>query len=420
LLFSGASRDVLTLASGRFGAVVISFIAIPFITRIFSPDEFGVVSLFIVIITLTGQMLPLAYQNAIIVPKNESDSVALVRVAIYSAIALSVFLVLILVIKNSNDLSFFFTEQIGVWEWFIPVTALMIAVSSIFECWLTRKKCFMASSTATFSQAIVTSGGRLSLGVFFGASVWGLMLPYIAGVLLRMIILARASWKSRSINLKKVPMITVAREFSEFPKYNLLSGFLRNLSDNLPVLILAPFFGVAVVGLYAMADRLIKIPLTMGAMSVRRVYLQRASAIMHKGGDLKHSYLKITSYLILLGLIPLVVLMFAGQPILKLFLGARWEQAGVYVEILAPLLYIILISRPATALVDLLRQQKLWLKLQIGISLLRVFVMLFAWQWWGSVESVLWGFVIGGAFPYIWLMFYINHLLNIEEVKKHS
>jgi len=412
LLFSSASRDVLTLASGRMGAFTVTFLATPILTRIFSPADFGVAALFIVIVTLTAQLLPLAYQNAIVVPKNEGDAESLVRITIYSSVVLSCFLFLLLVIKNIIELSLPLTEQLGFWEWFVPIVALMMALSSICECWLTRKKGFIASSKATFAQAAVTSGGRLSLGIVWGASIWGLMIPYIAGVLLRLGMLIRASLSSRTRNIERSSIGEVSREFYEFPKYNLFAGFLRVLSDNLPVLILAPFFGVAAAGLYAMADRLIKIPLTMGAMTVRRVYLQRASAIKHRGGDLKDSYLKTTGYLVVLGVVPLILLMLAGQPMLKLFLGDRWAQAGVYVEILAPLLYLMLISQPATALVDLLRQQRLWLRLQMGISLLRVLVMLLAWYWLATVESVLWGFVIGGAIPYFWLILYVYNLLN--------
>lgn len=260
----------------------------------------------------------------------------------------------------------------------------------------------------------MTSGGRISLGGVWGTSVWGLVIPYIAGILIRLGILIRAALYNNDDFKQPSSISVMAREYSEFPKYNLPAGLLRALSDNLPVLVFAPFFGAAAAGLYAMADRLIKVPLMMGAMSVRRVYLQRASTIMHRGGNLENSYRRITGYLVLLGLPPMLLLMIAGEPILKLLLGEQWAQAGVFVEILSPLLYLMLISRPATALIDLLRQQRLWLKLQMGSSLFRVIIMLLAWQTWGTEESVLWAFVIGGALPYIWCMLHVFRLLSIK------
>ncbi len=267
----------------------------------------------------------------------------------------------------------------------------------------------------------MTNGGRLSTGTLWGSSIWGLIAPYLAGLILRLGLLAQAAWRRRDISKPSpesttepisIPIKDIAREYREFPTYNLPAGFLRALSDNLPVLFFAPVFGPAAAGFYAMADRLIKAPLTMGAMSVRRVYLQRASAILHRGGNLKQSYVKVTGYLVLLGLLPLLLLMLAGQPLMEFMLGERWGRAGVFAEILAPWLYLMLISRPATALVILLRKQALWLQIQISSALLRALAMLLAWQWGASEEAVLWGFVLGGAPPYIWLMFHINRLID--------
>lgn len=409
LLFSRASRDVLTLASGKFGAAVISLLSAPFIARLFEPSDFGVVAFLIVVAGLASQVLPLSYPNAISTPKNEGDAKALVRIALYSSVVLACIVYLSLSVLYALDWTSPLAAQLGRWEWVVPFVALMLALSLICEGWLTRTRGFVASSKAAFSQAVITSGGRLSLGFVWGSSVWGLVIPYVAGVVLRLVILARASWSSRRPEIPPAPIGIIAKEYSEFPRYNLPAGFLRALSDNLPVLFFAPVFGAAAAGLYAMADRLIKMPLTMGAQSVRRVYLQRASVIMHRGGDLKGSYTRVTGYLMLLGLPPTLLLMLAGEPMLRLLLGERWTQAGVFVEILAPLLYFMFISIPATALVDLLRKQRLWLKLQMVSSLLRVAIMVLAWQIWNTEESVLWGFVLGGGVSHLWLMAYMYY-----------
>ena len=396
------------------GAFIVTFVATPFIARIFTPDDFGVVALFITMATLIGQLVPLAYHNAIVIPKDDAVAFALLRLSLAISFALSSGLFLVALIINSNDFLHAYVEQLSDWLLLVPLAGLMIACSSVYECWLTRKKYFLASSQATFSQAFVTSGGRISLGALYGASVWGLILPYLLGVLLRMVLLIRAGWQRTSGTRENVSLAGVSREYYEFPLFNLPAAFLRTLSDALPVLVLAHFFGASIAGLYAMADRLINMPISMGAMSVRRVYLQRAAAIKHRGGDLLHSYQRVTAYLMLLSLAPLALLMLTSEDMMRLFLGEKWGQAGAYAEILAPLLYIVLVSRPATALVDLLRKQRLWLKLQTAITLLRVFLMLAAWQLYGAVDAVLWGFVIGAGIPYIWLMIYIHRLVKVK------
>ncbi len=411
---SGSVRDVLTLASGRLGAAAVSFLSAPFIARLFEPAHYGVAALFIAIATPAALILPLAYQNAIVIPKDPGTARVLIRLAILLAAILSALFLLALASAHFLAIPLPFAERLGVWSWAVPLGMLVLALSQIFEGWLTRTRGFMPSAKATFLQAAVTSGGRLSAGAAWGSSIWGLIAPYLAGISLRLALLARSAWQRRepAENIPMVPgqLAKVARQYRDFPVYNLPAGFLRALSDNLPVLFFAPVFGAAAAGFYAMADRLIKAPLSMGAMSVRRVYLQRASAILHRGGDLKHSYVKVTGYLALLGLLPLALLMLAGQPLMELLLGGRWSQAGLFAEILAPWLYLMLVSRPATALVDLLRQQRPWLAVQISSALLRAVAMFLAWQWSAKEEYVLWGFVLGGTPPYMWLIIYIYRL----------
>jgi len=413
---SGAALDVLTLASGRLGAAAISLVSAPFIARLFEPAHYGVAALFIAVAAPASILLPLAFQNAIVVPRETAQAKALVRLSIALSMLLCGLAIVLLVAAYVLAIPIPLADRLGGWLWMLPLAALVLSLSMVCEGWLTRTRGFASSAKATFAQATVTSGGRLSFGALWGTSVWGLIGPYVVALAVRLGMLAKAAWNRRCDDGDTAPVREVASEFREFPKYNLPAGFLRALSDNLPVIFFAPIFGAAAAGFYAMADRLIKSPMTMGAMSVRRVYLQRASAILHRGGNLKRSYLKATGYLALLGLPPLLLLMLVGQPLMEFVLGERWAQAGAFVEILAPWLYLMLISRPATALVDLLRQQRLWLRIQISSALFRMLAMLLAWQWGESEEWVLWGFVLGGAPPYLLLMVYVNQLIDRKGV----
>jgi len=409
LFRSGAVRDIAILASGRLGATIIGLVSVPFISRLFTPSEFGVAAFFIAIATLLSQLLPMAFQNAVVVPKAEREALALVKVSVVISIVLAVVVTLFIIVMAVFNFSFAFSEQLGKWLWVLPVVSLFLALSLVCESWLTRKKKFSSSAKATFSQAVVLNGGRLTFGGLFGGSVWGLIVPYIVATALRLGLLARVAFISRG-DIYKAGMpavLSIAKEYSEFPRYNLPAGFLRGLSEKLPVLMLAPFFGAPVVGLYAMADRLIKTPVTMGAMSVRRVYLQRASVILHNNGNLKRSYLKSTLYMLILGFTLMCLLLVVGKDLLIIVLGDHWAQAGDFVQILSPLMFLILASRPAAALIDLLRQQKLWLRLQIGSTLLRICFMAIAWVFWSNVETVLWGFVLGAIPLHIWIIVHI-------------
>ena len=52
----------------------------------------------------------------------------------------------------------------------------------------------------------------------------------------------------------------LAREYREFPCYTAPAALLKRLGENLPVLILSLMFAPAVVGFFAVANRLIRLP----------------------------------------------------------------------------------------------------------------------------------------------------------------
>jgi len=416
---SESARHVLTLVSGRIAAAAIGILGAPIIARLFEPADFGIVALLVTVATMLSQVLPLTYNNAIVIPREESQARALVRAAMYASLILAILIALLLMLLRIAGVPTPFSGQLGAWEWLVPLVALMLALSLVCEGWLTRTKGFAASAKAVFGQALLTSGGRISLGMAWGTSVWGLAVPYVAGVALRLGMLSRAAWLDRQPGMRPAAIRKVAFEYRDFPIFNLPAAFLRVLGVNLPILLLAPMFGPTAVGLYAMADRLIRVPVTMIADSVRRIYLQRASVILHKGGRLQPLYRRVTVYLVLMGLPPALLLLLVGEPLARILLGERWAQAGTFVEILAPLLLVMLTVQPAAALLALLRKQRLWLKLQLVSSLLRAVLMLAAWQAWRTEEGVLWGFVLGGALPYLWLMKYIYHLSG-RPVESHG
>jgi O-antigen/teichoic acid export membrane protein len=143
-----------------------------------------------------------------------------------------------------------------------------------------------------------------------------------------------------------------------------------------------------------MATRLTSIPTTMVAASVRRVFLQKAARIHNKGRRLTYAYLLLTGGLVLLGIVPLAVLWFFGEPLSTWLLGARWAHAGHYLEIISPWMFMLLVSAPANAVFVVLRKQKLWLNLQIGAAIIRLATFGVAYLMNADPEWTLGAFVI--------------------------
>ena len=66
--------NVLKLVSGSVTAQILSILLVPLITRIYSPDDFGIFQLFLSISGILIIFSTFSYQFAIMLPKREEDS----------------------------------------------------------------------------------------------------------------------------------------------------------------------------------------------------------------------------------------------------------------------------------------------------------------------------------------------------------
>jgi O-antigen/teichoic acid export membrane protein len=61
-----------------------------------------------------------------------------------------------------------------------------------------------------------------------------------------------------------------------------------------------------------------------------------------------------------------------GEEVIGILLGQRWEESGKYAELLAPWLFTMFILAPGSAIFLVMRQQRLYFRLQIFRTLVAV------------------------------------------------
>jgi O-antigen/teichoic acid export membrane protein len=243
----------------------------------------------------------------------------------------------------------------------------------------------------------VTGGSRIGFGAFTGTSVYGLIVGHLMGTACRLFVQKSAAREGLRATFARIGwpvMRRVATAYADFPKLNAPAGFVFTLGGNLPVLLFGAMFSPAVAGMYAMANRLAQVPMTIVSSSMRRVFLQKAAAINNRGASLRKAFLLATGGLAILGVIPLMCLSMFGQPMLVWLLGDRWLDAGRYLEIIAPWMFMIWVTAPANPVFVVLRKQKYWLSLQTWLTILRLGAFGLAYFLAAGPEWTLQAFVI--------------------------
>lgn len=366
---------VATMMTGKSVAAAIALFTMPVIARLFSPNDFGVAAVFLSIVGITSHVAVLRYEMALVLPETEQEAVALMGFAYRVLFAVCCVMLLILAGYQMSGATLSLLELLGKWMWFLPLGVLLMAALQVQENWLARRTLFKVVAGSMVLGTVVNSGTRIGFGALMGSSVYGLITSNLLGMSCRLVVQKAASSEGLRATFRRIgwpAMRQIAHRYADFPKLNAPAALIFSMGQNLPVLLFGVMFSPAAAGFYAMANRLSQVPIAVVATSMRRVFLQKAAAVNNSGRSLRKAFLLSTGALALFGAVPFGGLWLVGQPLAAWLLGERWLEAGRYLEIIAPWLFMLWVTAPSNPIFVVLRKQKLWLFLQIATTVLRL------------------------------------------------
>ena len=131
-------KNVLTLITGSAISQVITYLAILILTRLFSPELFGVYLLFSSSILILKPITSLQYELAIVLQKKDKDAINILVLSLIILVILSLFLMLIIVLFKQTILSFLEIEKLSFFIYFIPLSTLLYGSIISLNYWNNR------------------------------------------------------------------------------------------------------------------------------------------------------------------------------------------------------------------------------------------------------------------------------------------
>lgn len=407
--------DVFALTGSTTAAKIIGLLLVPVVTRLFTPEDFGVVALILAIVMVLGTVSALRYDQAIVIPESDLEANQLVRLSCRIVIITGVFLFFGVFL-----LLYYFSEiplvsTVGQWLYLIPILVVLTGYTEILSNWSTRKSRYKIIGTSEMAVSLTVSGARIASGLMYGSSVLGLIVGNILGLVAKILILL----KTRDINNDKIAvshvpdLFVIAKKYKDFPVFSAPTGVLNSLFQKLPVIALGIMFLPGVVGLYAMASRMSRLPIDIVALPIRRIYMQRIAKQRANGHKINGLLIKTAIGLLFLGLLPFSLIMFFGEDLFAFALGEKWRLSGVYASILVPWLYSIFIVTHASSNFVVLKKQALWFRIQIYNGSLGFTVFAAGYLFRMPVDDLLWLFSIFGMCANI-AVFFIAYIITAQ------
>ena len=361
-------KDVSSLTSKAAIAQLIGITLTPIITRLYQPDEFGVVSLFVTIGMVVGVLSALRYDAAVVLPKEETDARSLVFLSIAITVLFSVLGTMVVALMNWWRPDIMQAGTLGHWVFALPLAWACLGVINTLTTWCTRRKMYQSLGNSDIAVAVSSGATRIAAGVAFGSSILWLMLSAFLGYIVQIAMLSRRNGLKGLFGAgrpKQAELTALAKTYRDFPIYSAPTGLFNRLSQNLPVLLLGLLFAPSAVGFYAIANRLLKMPLSVVSLPLKRVYMQRVAEMRNDNRLLAGPLVRATFGALLVGFLPFTIVGVYGPALFGFVLGAQWATAGVYAAAIVPWLYSSFAFTPASSNFVILGRQRLWLQLQI-------------------------------------------------------
>lgn len=390
--------------TGTTIAQAIPIFISPILTRIYSPQEFGIFAIYIAVCSILSVVATGRYEQVVMLPKKDEDAANVVILSIIVAALFSFFLLVLVSIFNVRISVLLGNPAISVWLYLIPLSVLTMGAYNALNYWLNRKKQFKTMSTNRIMQGSVTASGQLAFG-YGGVSSVGLIGGFIIGWLTALLFAAR-SYNCKSFPMQLSSVVSQAKLYRDYPRVSAPGALLDCASVQAPIFFLTRGYEAATVGFFSLAMRAISAPASIIGSSIGQVYFQKISVLVHTSSEeVFPEVIKSAKKLAILAVAVFLPFIFFGSEIFEFIFGEKWRVAGDYVKIISPALLVRFIVSPLSTIFLATGNVRLGTIWQL-IYFISTIIVLISLQG-KNISTFLAGFVINEIIMYLIYFYFI-------------
>lgn len=322
--------DITTLVSGNVAAQVLSLALYPILTRIYSPEDFGLFGAYLSIVVITSTLFTLQFYIGIPIPSDEKEAINLRKLSLISSFLFTglVFGVVYFFegdIYAYQDNNYLFTSP---YIFLLPVYLLFISINESYKFWFIRKKVFVADAHfQIITRGVANLIKLVPLVILFKELAVILVMSEVLSQ-----IIATIYWR---LKFGKVLRIDDNSSFSslkktftnnkDLPTAQTLNSFLEIALDYFPIVVFGKIFGAREVGYLLLTQKIAIQPCVMVGRSISNVFLEKFSRGREVLGKNYHMILGLAKYSFGVGFLAYLGIFAFAQFDLSRFFGAKWD-----------------------------------------------------------------------------------------------
>lgn len=367
----GVVRSIGVLAGGTFAAQAITAMAMPISTRLYSPEDFTVVSVFAAVVGILAVAVSLRMDMAVALPESDEDAAALLVMSVAFAAVTSALIAAVGALVPAAAYRSLNLPGLVPYLWLIPPAVFITSVYVSLQMWFVRKKRFGPIARSRAGQAAAAALGQIGLGAA-GVAPLGLIVGNAlnsgAGALtLGIGFILRDRGLLAGLGVSR--LAGLFRTYDRFPKYSVAEALANAAAIHAPMLVIAALQIGPEAGYLTLALFLLQAPMALLGNAVGQVFLSGAPAA-EREGRLTAFTVEVFTNLFRAGVGPLLFAAIVSPFAFGLVFGKDWVRAGVLVAWLAPWFLLQFVTVPIATSLHVLGRQRLAMALQAtGLAL---------------------------------------------------
>lgn len=365
-------RDVLKLAFGTVFGRAISLAALPVVTRLYTPEDFSLLAVYLSTVSLVAVVSCLRLEVAIPLADDDADAANLLALALIALTLITALALGLTTFLPENLAGWLGTPGIAPYLWLVPLGVALAGTYSAFQLWATRVRRFGWIAQTRVGQALVGVFTMLSLG-WAGIAPLGLLLGNMlntgaGGFSLGIQALRSDRFRSRLVSAQRMKKALL--KYYKYPVYSTPEALLNKAGIQVPILLIAAYAGTE-AGFMFLAIQIMSAPMTLLGNSVSQVYSSRATDAL-QDGTLYQLTSNVMRRALTLGIGPIVVIGLLAPFLVPYVFGAEWSRSGAIISWLAPSILMQFIASPVSMVMMVTGRQKQLLIIRVFTLILRV------------------------------------------------
>ncbi len=380
----GFAANVAFMVTGTALGQAASIVLAPVLTRLYTPDQFGYLSVYTAALTIFGVIAVLGFELAIPLAASEVELANLLAISGATLTAMTGVVALAAGLLSDRALQFIWLGQLAADRYLLPLGFACLGGYYVMVAAATRAGAFRDIAATRISQGLSGPLSQIGLGLL-GAGGPGLAIGFVIGqssgtfllfsrVILRSPgVLAAISWRG---------MRAVARRYARFP---LLASWARLLdmagSGTILFVIFAACYSSEIAGFMFLTERIIARPLFIVSTSLMQVFIGEAGqSVQHDPAKFRRRFRQVVPRQFLLAAAWIAAAnLLAGWAFPVLF-GQQWDPAIPYLHALSAGYMAVAVLHPVSTSLQIMERQALAAAWQAGRLVLVVISVIVPWR----------------------------------------